>query len=60
MISAEIRAAELRKDPWMVQRIAQALDAIRYADREGLEVELDLLAFAEDTLSRYAPSALIR
>jgi hypothetical protein len=44
----------LHKDPWMMQRIGAALDAIRYADREGLETELDLLAFAEDVLAHYA------
>lgn len=44
----------LKDDPWMRDRIAQALDAIRYADREGLETELDLLAFAEDVVARYA------
>lgn len=40
-------------DPWVMQRVAQALDAIRYADQEGLEAELDLLAFADDILSHY-------
>jgi hypothetical protein len=46
----------LHKDPWVMQRVAQALAAIRYADREGLETELDLLAFADDILSHYGVS----
>lgn len=52
-----VQRTELRKDAWMMQRIAQALDAIRHADHEGLETELDLIAFAEDVLARYAPEA---
>lgn len=46
--------SELHKDPWMMQRVADALDAIRDSDREGRETELDLLAFADDVLERYA------
>lgn len=42
----------------MIQRIAQALDAIRYSDQEGLETELDLLAFADDVLAHYAREGL--
>lgn len=44
--------SDLHKDPWVMQRVATALDAIRYSDREGLETELDLLAFADDLLDR--------
>lgn len=47
----------LHQDPWMMDRISKALDAIRYADAEGLETELDLLAFADDVLDRYAQTA---
>ena len=44
---------ELQDDPWLMNRISDALDAIRHADFAGLETELDLIAFAEDVLERY-------
>jgi len=44
--------SDLHKDPWVMARVAKTLDATRYADTEGLEAELDLLAFAEDMLAR--------
>ena len=44
---------ELHKDPWMMKRISEALYAIDYALLQGLEAELDLLAFAEDVIERY-------
>lgn len=44
--------SDLHKDPWVMARVAKALDAIRHADAEGLEAELDLLAFADDMLDR--------
>ena len=48
--------SDLHKDPWVMQRVATALDAIRYSDREGLETELDLLAFADDLLAHCEPA----
>lgn len=44
---------ELHKDPWMMERLDRALDAISFAIQTGLEAELDMLAFAEDVIERY-------
>lgn len=44
---------DLHNDEWMMERIARTLDAVREGDKSGLEVELDLLAFAEDVMEHY-------
>lgn len=49
----KVEPKELHHDEWLMAQISKTLDAVRNADHEGLETELDMIAFAETVLGHY-------